>query len=83
MITSVVELALMPDIAEYKTIEDAAKDARVPFTAYWIRILCQREKIEARKFGSGARATWLVHMPSLLAYIEEMQKLGTQKHASG
>jgi hypothetical protein len=72
----------MPDIEEYATIRDAAKDDRVPYTAYWVRRLAQEGKIEAKKFGSGSRATWLVHMPSLLAYVDEMEALGTQKHAA-
>ena len=81
MSLSVLELATMPDIEEYCTIEESAQDERVPYTAYWVRRLAQDGKIEARKFGTGARATWLIHLPSLLAYIAEMKALGTQKHA--
>ncbi len=82
MALTVIELATMPDIEEYATVDDAASDDRVSYTAYWIRRLAQAGKIEAKKFGSGARATWLIHMPSLLEYIKEMDELGTQKHAS-
>ena len=79
---SISELVTMPDIEEYTTIREAADDSRVPYTAYWVRRLAQEGKVEARKFGTGSRATWLIRMPSLLAYIREMETLGTQKHAS-
>ena len=79
---SISELANMPDIEEYATIQEAAQDDRVPYTAYWVRRLAQEGKIEAKKFGTGSRATWLVHMPSLLDYVAEMDALGTQKHAT-
>jgi hypothetical protein len=81
MSLSITDIASMPDIEEYATIQDAADDDRVPYTAYWVRRLAQEGKVEAKKFGSGSRATWLVHMPSLLAYVAEMKALGTQKHA--
>ena len=71
----------MPDIEEYATIQDAARDNRVPYTAYWVRRLAQEGKIQARKFGTGSRATWLIHLPSLIEYAREMEALGTQKHA--
>lgn len=70
----------MADVSEYVTIEDAAKDERVKYTAYWIRRLAQEGKIEAIKVGSGARGQWLVHLPALLDYIGKMDELGTQKH---
>jgi hypothetical protein len=76
----VVQLLSMPDIEEYVTIEDAAADARVPYTAYWIRRLAQEGKIKAVKVGKRTRGQWLVHLPSLLAYIKEMDEMGTQKH---
>ena len=81
MALSMIELATMPDIEEYRTIEEAAQDERVPYTAYWVRRLAQTGKVEAQKFGTGARATWLIHLPSLLDYIAEMEALGTKKHA--
>jgi hypothetical protein len=70
----------MPDIREYLTLEDAAADDRVPYKMYWIRRLIKDGKVEAVKFGKGQRALWLVHMPSLLAYVSEMDELGTKKH---
>ena len=81
MSLSVVELAAMPDIEEYRTLEEAAADKRVPYTLYWIRRLCQEGKVQAIKLGKSTRGTWLVHMPSLLAYIERMDDLGDKKHS--
>ena len=80
MALSVVELASMPDIKEYKTLQDAVADSRVPYTLYWVRRLCQEGKITAIKLGTSTRGTWLVHMPSLLNYIKNMDELGEQKH---
>lgn len=77
-----VQSGTMPDIEEYATIADAAKDERVPYTAYWVRRLAQDGKIKALKIGDPERGTWLVHMPSLLEYIREMDELGAQKHAT-
>jgi len=71
---------LMPDIKDYKTIEEAASDPRVKYTSYWIRRLCQQDKIQAVKVGEGARGQWLVHLPDLLRYVKEMDDLGTLKH---
>ena len=76
-----VKSAAMPDIDEYRTVADAAADERVPYTAYWVRRLAQESKIKATKVGDLRYGTWLVHMPSLLAYIREMDELGAQKHA--
>jgi hypothetical protein len=73
-------VATMPDIKEYKTIEEASRDARIPYTAYWIRRLCQTGRIAAIKVEGAARGTWLVHIPSLLEYVQKMDDLGTQKH---
>jgi len=81
MTFSMVELAQMPDIEEYATIEDAEADARVPYSAYWLRRLAQEGRLKnARKIGKGPRGQWLIHMPSLLEYIQEMDDLGTKKH---
>jgi hypothetical protein len=77
-----MSIATMPDIQEYKTLEEASSDTRVPYGVYWLRKLCQDSKVEAQKFGTGRRAVWLVHMPSLLNYVSEMKALGTQKHAT-
>ena len=82
MSITVLELATMPDIKEYATIEQAANDPRVPYTAYWVRRLAQTGKIQAIKVGPEERGQWLVYMPSLLEYVDQMENLGTQKHAS-
>lgn len=82
MIESVVKWAIMPDIQEYVTILEAAEDRRVPYTAYWLRRLCQDGKIKAIKIGSAAKGQWLIHLPTLLEYIQKMDELGTQKHTS-
>jgi hypothetical protein len=74
-------VATMPDISEYATIEQAAADERVPYTAYWVRRLAQEGKITAVKVGPPERGQWLVYMPSLLEYIKKMDDLGTGKHA--
>lgn len=77
---SMVQLAAMPDLSEYLTVNEAASRADVPYTAYWLRRLVQDGKVKAVKIGDPIRGTWLVHLPSLLAYIKEMHDLGTQKH---
>jgi hypothetical protein len=76
------ELLALPDISEYATLEEASSDNRIPYTVQWLRKLCQDGKIEAEKFGTGRRAVWLVHIPSLLAYVDEMDTLGNQKFAT-
>lgn len=81
MSVTMLESAAMADVEEYLTIEDAASDERVPYTPYWIRRLAQDGKVQAIKVGSGARGQWLIHMPSLVEYIEKMDDLGTQKHS--
>lgn len=82
MIIDVIEFAAsMPDINEYATIEQAAKDERVPYTPYWVRRLAQEGKIQAIKVGPPERGQWLVYMPSLLDYIQKMDDLGDKKHA--
>lgn len=75
-----LKFAIMADVSEYITIEEAVQNERVLYTAYWIRRLAQEGKVEAIKVGSGARGQWLIHLPSLLAYIDKMDSLGTQKH---
>lgn len=77
---SVVKSAIMPDINEYVTIEDAVQLEEVTYTPYWLRRLAQEGKIEAFKVGPGARGQWLIHKPSLLRYIKSMKDLGAQKH---
>jgi len=80
MFETVVKSGIMPDIKEYVTIQQAAADDRVPYTAYWIRRLVQEGRIAAVKIGEGFRSQWLVHLPSLLDYVREMEELGTKKH---
>ena len=82
MLETMVKWAVMPDIQEYVTILEAAEDERVPYTAYWLRRLCQEGKIKAKKVGSAAKGQWLIHLPTLLEYIKKMEELGTQKHTS-
>ena len=82
MLKDVLEFAAtMPDISEYATIEEAAADARVPYTSYWVRRLAQEGKVLAVKVGPAERGQWLIHMPSLLEYVKRMDDLGTGKHA--
>ena len=69
------------DLEDYVTIPEAAADSRIPYTPYWIRRLAQEDKIQAVKVGSLSRGQWLVHFPSLLQYVAEMERLGTQKHS--
>jgi len=75
-----VESRTMPDIKEFVTIKQAAADDRVPYSEYWIRRLVQDGTVKARKIGEGFRSQWLVHLPSLLAYVKKMDDLGTKKH---
>ena len=74
-----VDALVMPDVTEYITITKAANHPEVDYTAYWIRRLCQEGKVDAIKVEGAARGTWLVHLPSLLAYIREMDELGPRK----
>lgn len=82
MLETVVKWTVMPDIREYVTIPEAAADERVPYTAYWLRRLCQEGKIKAIKVGTASKGQWLIHLPALLEYIKRMEELGTQKHTS-
>ena len=48
-------------------------------TVYWvthIRRLVREGRIKSKRFGKA----WMVHRDSLLAYAEEMKKLGQAKH---
>lgn len=75
-----VKSRAMPDIKEYVTVKQAAARDDVPYSEYWIRRLVQDGRIAAEKIGEGFRSQWLIHLPSLLAYVREMEELGTQKH---
>lgn len=81
MVLTMAKLAAMPNIEEYVTVEQATEHKGVPYTPHWLRILCQENKIEAIKVGKGARGQWLIHLPSLLEYIDRMEDLGTKKHS--
>lgn len=71
-----IQSALMADVSEYFTVEEAVADPRVPYTPDWVKKLLRDGTVEGRKFGK----VWAVHLPSLLAYIEEMDRLGTKKY---
>lgn len=68
------------NIEDYVTIAEANALPSVPYAISWLRELCERGRIEARKIGSEKRGQWLIYLPSLLKYIEEMEKLGLKKH---
>jgi hypothetical protein len=68
------------NLGQYATPEEAAKRDDVEFSTDWIRRLAQTGKVEAVKLGAGQRGPWLIHIPSLLEYIQEMEELGTKKH---
>ena len=69
----------MPAIQEYVTLDDAANDERVPYTVQWLRVLARDGRVLGKKYGAGRRGMWLIHMPSLLRYVQEMDDLGSQK----
>lgn len=75
-----IKSSVMPDIKEYSSIQDAAKDPIVPYSEHWLRILCQRGEVEAIKMGTGQKSIWLVRMSSLYDYIDRMKSEGTSKH---
>jgi hypothetical protein len=75
-----IQSQIMPDISEYTSIQDAAKDPKVPYSEHWLRVLCQRGDIEAVKMGAGPKSIWLVRMASLYDYIDKMKLEGTEKH---
>jgi len=59
-------------LEDFKTISDAVKDKRVPYTTYWVRRLIVEKRVKAIRIGpEGKRGQWLVNMPDLLRYIEE------------
>lgn len=71
--------ATMP-INDYVTIAEAIEDERIPYTGFWLRRLAKAGRVKAKKIGTGFRGYWLIDLPSLLAYTEEMADLGTKKH---
>jgi hypothetical protein len=75
-----MNVTTMPDIKEYVTVLEAAEHPDVSYTPYWLRHLCNEGLLDAIKVEGAARGTWLIHLPSLLKYAQEMQRLGTDKH---
>lgn len=71
--TKVEYKTMTPNIDEYVTLEEARENPKIHYTAAWIRILCQQGKVEARKIVSGNRGVWLVHLPSLIDYVEKAE----------
>jgi len=61
-------------LEDFKTISDAVKDPRVPYTTYWVRRLIVEKRVHAVRIGpEGKRGQWLVNVPDLLRYIKEME----------
>ena len=76
---SVLNSVIMPDIDEFSTLHEAADDPRVPYSVNWLRKLCDDGKVDHRKFGSGRRSVYVIHLPGLLAYVAHMKELDTKK----
>jgi hypothetical protein len=62
------------------TLSDVEEDRRIPYTRQWVGRLIREGRVEGRKLRDGRRLIQLVWMPSLLAYVREMQSLGNRKH---
>lgn len=75
-----IQSGAMPELDDYVTIADAVAHPDVPYTAYWLRNLAEKQRIPSRKIGDEHRGLWLIHLPSLLDYIKEMDELGSSKH---
>lgn len=70
-----------PGFEDYITIQQATEREDVPYSAYWLRKLADAGKLEkVERVGKTQRGFWLLHLPSLLAYVEWMEEQGTQKH---
>lgn len=67
-------------LGDFVTIREAVDHDEVPYTARWIKDLIRAGKVEGTKIGSKRRGQWLVHLPSLLEYVERMREMGTMKH---
>lgn len=80
MTMTMLKSQVMP-VGEYVTIEEAAAHEGVTFTPYWLRVLCREHKVKCMKLGDERRGQWLIHLPSLMAYIKEMDDLGSKKHS--
>jgi hypothetical protein len=68
-------------ISRWKTLAEA--ELETPYSRQWIGKLIRQGKVEGRKLRDGHRLIQLVWMPSLLAYVREMQSLGNKKHSPG
>ena len=79
---SLLELATMTTakLEDFKTISDAVKHPGVPYTTYWVRRLIVEKRVKAIRIGpEGKRGQWLVNMPDLLRYINEIQESKNDK----
>lgn len=75
-----IQSGAMPELNEYVTISEATAHPDVKYSAYWLRNLAAEGKVPSRKLGDEHRGLWLIHLPSLLQYIKQMDDLGTDKH---
>ena len=67
-------------LEDFKTISDAVKHPGVPYTTYWVRRLIVEKRVKAIRIGpEGKRGQWLVNMPDLLRYINEIQESKNDK----
>lgn len=66
---------------DFITISKAINDKRIPYSVFWVRILCQKGRLKSKKIGEGKGSVWLVSFVSLLDYVSEMEKLGKLKHS--
>lgn len=66
-------------LSGYVTPNDAADHPDVPYGPHWIRKLAMRGDIKGVQIGEGRRGMWLVHLPSLIDYANDMKNLGDEK----
>lgn len=67
-------------LSEYKTIEEALEHPDVTYNPVYLYKLCREGTILSVYKGPPRRGVYLLHMPSLLAYIERMNRLGNKKY---
>jgi predicted site-specific integrase-resolvase len=67
-------------LGNYLTLTEAAQREGVPYSTYWLRKLCKEGKIKCLKIGTERRGQWMIYWPSLQAYCQTMNDLGTRKH---
>ena len=65
---------------DFVTIREAAARDEVPYAASWIKTLVRRGTVKGTKIGGRRRGQWLVHLPSLHEYVEQMAAMGTRKN---